>query len=190
MSDENTPIVEEAVATDEPVVEEIVDDPVEPVVEAPAYSDEDADEARLFGWKPPDEWKGEKPAGYIDDPNRYIERLQQSKVFKVMDERQTALKADADERLRKLEAMNAQARERQSEQHKADLAESANLQRAAVETGDVEAYDAQEARKQGLQEPVQAVTAPPQQDPYMAEYEAKNEWIKNPHMYLQSNHDD
>jgi hypothetical protein len=80
--------------TDEP--EDVIVDA--PAVEAPPAPDpEIVEEARLFGWKAPEEWVGDKPAGYIDDPKRYLDRIKDSRIFKTLNE-QLRREAEADDR--------------------------------------------------------------------------------------------
>lgn len=148
---------------------------------APTYTAEEADEARILGWKAPDEWVGAKPAGYIDDPKAYLDRLNNMKPFRAVREQQAKDKADFDERIRRIEAVNAASAKAQKEAYDRDLADIKRQQRAAVELADAEQYDALEARKAALQAPVAApVQVPVAPDPYVAEYMEKQDWVKNP----------
>ncbi|MEY1555321.1 hypothetical protein AB3Y40_06765 [Yoonia sp. R2331] len=153
MTEEDTggEIVAEEATTGEEVTTE--------VVEQPTWTDEDALEARAFGWKAPDEWAGEKPPGYIDDPSRYLERIQNSRPFKVMSDRLSQEKAEAADRIRRLEAVTSSAIERQRAQHKQELEAVRANKRKAVELSDTEEYDRLEAQESALMN-----AAPPQDD--------------------------
>lgn len=158
---------------------EIEEDGAEAVVEAPAapeWSADDEAEAKAFGWKSPDEWAGEKPTGYIDDPRRYLERAETFKPFKALRERMDA----QTETLRRLDAANERALTAQRERHAQDIANITAAQRQAAETADVARYDALERQKTQLRAP-EPVEAPRGPDPaIIADYEAKNDWVKDP----------
>lgn len=121
--------------------------PVEAAVQtdAPKWAPETETEARALGWKAPDEWKGEVPAGYIDDPTRYLERAENFTPFRKLREQTT----DA---LRKVEAVAAKQVEREREQHRAELASIKAQKAAAVETGDIDAYKALDKQEDKLRE--------------------------------------
>jgi hypothetical protein len=55
--------------------------------QAPAWNPELETEARALGWKSPDEWQGDIPAGYIDNPERYLQRAESFTPFKKLKER-------------------------------------------------------------------------------------------------------
>lgn len=55
--------------------------------QAPAWTPDIEQEARALGWKSPDEWQGEVPAGYIDNPERYLQRAESFTPFKKLKER-------------------------------------------------------------------------------------------------------
>lgn len=151
---------------------------VEPV--APSYTPEEADEARTFGWKAPDEWVGDKPAGYIGDPKAYLQRLEKMTPFRTLKERLERQETEFNERTRKLEALSAMQIKSQRDAYDRDMAEIKKQQRAAVELADTEQFDALEARKQSMQPPVVAAPVAPQVDPYVTEYMDKQDWVKNP----------
>lgn len=163
------------------VPETTIDTPQPDQPQAPAWSDEDAEEARAFGWKSPDEWVGEIPAGYIDDPKRFLERASNFTPFRKIKERLEAREAEIarkdaefDERARKLEAVYERSRQLDRERLMAERAD-------AVEMADRARFDAAERQLQALDAPVEPPKPPaPAADPYVQEYEAKNEWVKNP----------
>lgn len=169
---------------EEKIAEEATEEAPE-VEAAPTYSEEDAEEAKAFGWKAPEEWAGDKPPGYIDDPARYMERIQGSRPFKVMNERLAKSEQAAQESLRKAEAMNAQALQIQKQNYEQNLAEIQQQQRIAVQESDTTAFDALEDRKKNLRPPAEPV-APPQPAGPPAEvtaYREANEWAKDDAMW-------
>jgi hypothetical protein len=172
--------------TQEPEIVEAIDTPEvdTPEVEAAPvreWTDEDADEARAFGWKAPDEWKGDIPPTYIDDPRRYMERAEKFTPFRKLAERQEQLERDFAERTRKLEAVAESTLKAQQERHKQELARIAAEQRRAVDLADVATYDRLEKEKASLAPPV-IPDAPqaPATDPYLQEYAKANDWVNNP----------
>jgi len=147
------------------------------------WTDDDATEARAFGWKAPEEWTGDKPAGYIDDPRRYLERAENFRPFKALKERSARQEADFNERMRKLEAVSENTLKAQREQYERDLAAINRAQRDAVEVADVARFDALEKQKTAIKPPAPVEAPKPAQpavDPYVQEYAAANDWIKNP----------
>lgn len=162
------------------------------------WSDEDAEEAKAFGWKSPDEWEGEKPAGYIDDPRRYLERAENFRPFKALKERLSAKEREFDERIRKLDAIAQQAVETQKRQHEAELAEIKRQKSQAVELADRDAYEALVKREEKLTAPIPQKPAQPpapQIDPVVLEYRQKADWAQNPLLWktavelVDANHD-
>ena len=59
----------------------------ETAAQAPAWNPDIEQEARALGWKSPDEWQGDVPAGYIDNPERYLQRAESFTPFKKLKER-------------------------------------------------------------------------------------------------------
>ena len=184
MVDEQEPIEAEAIEVE--AVEADQDD--SPQAE---WSADEEQEAIALGWKPPTEWKGEKPSGYIDDPRRYLERAESFSPFRKLREKSEAelakIRSETDERLRRIEAVNTKALERQRQQHAAELDQLEQYKRAAVQSGNVQQYDAIDQRQRQLmaQPPVEAAQpeaqpAPEPPDPVAVEYVEKNEWVKNP----------
>lgn len=158
--------------TPEAEIEAVETEQVEP--QAPEI-DEDADEARLFGWKSPDEWQGDKPPGYIEDPKEYLERVKRSRTFKVMEDKIA-------EQGRKLATVNERALERQRAEYEQRLAALDQMQRKAVEGGDVQTYDRVQEARRNLEAESAALTQPEPQapDPVLTEFVENNDWAKNP----------
>ena len=148
----------------------------------PEWTDDDVQEAKAFGWKAPDEWEGDKPAGYIDDPRRYLERAENFRPFKALRERTAKMEAEYQERLRKVETITERALEAQRAQYERDLQSLNARQRRAVEEADVQTFDQIEKAKAAMQPP--AVPVVEQQinhvPPEVQELVARHEWAKNP----------
>jgi hypothetical protein len=165
-------------------IEEVVEELEVEAVEPPAreWTDEDAAEAKAFGWKAPEEWAGEKPEGYIDDPRRYMERASNFKPFKVLRDRQEKLEAEYAERFRRMEAVASRTLEQQRAQYERDMEAIRQQQLEAVETADRGRFEALEKQKSSLEPPPEFKPAPvaPEPPPELAEYVQKNEWVKNP----------
>jgi hypothetical protein len=150
-------------------------------VEAPQYDPVDAEEARLFGWKAPDEWVGDKPPGYIDDPKRFIDRVKGSRIFKAMDEIRAKEAEATASKLQRLEQAAKYAMDVQKQEYDRRLQEIEARQRRAVETADVATFDALERQKATMQPPPQAFQPEPDgPSPVVQEYAAKNEWVNDP----------
>lgn len=170
--------------TDEIDVEESqpVDVPeAQPAPPVREWSDEDAEEAKALGWKAPDEWAGNKPAGYIDDPRRYLERAESFRPFKALKERQDKLQSEFDERIRKSEAMAERALQAERARYERDLAALNARQREAVSMADTAAYDAIERQKAAMRPPEPVETPKPAgPSPDVAAYVSSNEWAQDP----------
>lgn len=164
----------------------------QPVVEKD-WSDEDEQEARLFGWKSPDEWQGDKPDGYIDNPEEFLGRVQRSRIFKTMNEKLEQTTSSAQEHARKLEAMSEKALEIQKTQFEARMADIVKRQRSAVEDGDTQAYDAAERDRTELLKNVPSEPEPGKQDDIdpkvrseLETFRANNKWAQNPILWEQA----
>lgn len=128
------------VMADEPEVAEVAD-------AKPAWSPEDEDEARQLGWKSPEEWTGEFPPGYIDDPKKFRDRAMTfGPVRKLLDELQRQ-KRDGDVAIQRVRAMADAAVRRTQDEARAEIQRITAEQRRVAEAGDMETYDALERRK-------------------------------------------
>jgi len=146
---------------------------------APSWSPEDAEEARAFGWKSPEEWRGDKPDTYIDDPAQFLDRLSRSRPFRVMQDR---LEEQA-EAARKTQAVAQKALEAQRAQYEDRIRALQGQKMQAVESGDVKGYEAISKNIEALRQA--APEAAPQQagpDPYIEQYMASEEgkWLEDP----------
>ena len=181
----------EEVAVDEPIVEtpDEPDQHDEPAQAAREWTDDDAEEAKAFGWKDPDEWEGDKPPGYIDDPRRFMERAEGFTPFRKLREKLDGSTAAFDERVRKIEAMQDKSNAALKEQHQREIGRVRAAMRKAVEDGDTERYDALESHREGLErkaEPEAPQQQAPQVDPTVRAYQQANEWAKDPLLWKQA----
>jgi hypothetical protein len=150
-------------------------------VAAPQVAPDDVEEARLFGWKAPEEWVGDKPAGYIDDPKRYLDRIKDSRIFKTLNEQRERERRQMEDHLRRLDHVSGEAVKMLRAEYDAKVAQLNAQQRQAVETADVAQYERLQRQKDSLRPPqFDAAPVAPQASPVVAEYEAKNEWVKDP----------
>lgn len=117
---------------------------------APKWAPETETLARDWGWKAPDEWKGELPPGYIDDPERYVERYAKTPAVQKLQKDIEAARHEAEEKIRKIEVVTTRVLERERAAFKAELDRIKAEKLAAVETGDVEAYKAAERREEAV----------------------------------------
>lgn len=155
-------------------------DPPEPIKD---WSDDEEFEARALGWKPKDEWKGEAPPGFIDNPRAYLDRAETFGPFRKLRERTERL----EEHLRKVESVAAKQVERaqqQAEQEYQRRLEAINAQkRKAAEEGDLEAYDKWNAAEQRLERPrPEAVEPVAPQDPITPDLREKHKWVTDPYL--------
>lgn len=148
------------------------------------WSNDDEDNARLFGWKPSTEWQGEKPAGYIEDPREWLQRVERSPVFRTMQEKLDRQEQESAENARRLKAMNERALEIQRDQHNKELQRIAQGKRAAVMDADQEAYDRLDREEADIRKQAQQPQQREQQgpDPWVTKYAKSEEgaWINNP----------
>lgn len=158
---------------------------------APEWTPEQEKEAReLYGWKSPDEWKGDVPPGYIDDPRAFMERADNFGPYRKLKERLETIEAQSSEKIRKLERLSEQAIKRQQkqfqEQYERDIRAITSRQRQAVEAGDTEEFDRLENFKRNVKPPedfaIEQENPERKIDPYLVEYRQSKEgaWINDP----------
>jgi hypothetical protein len=161
--------------------EEVAEEPAEQP--AKEWDDNVEAEARFFGWKSPDEWEGDLPAGYIEDPRRFLERAEKFTPFRRLKEQQAEREREFEERLRKIEAVSQAAIERQERQHEAEIQRVKAGMRQAAETGDIEAYDRLSKQAEAMQkeapkpEPPQNNGIQPDERRTLESWAAKNTWF-------------
>lgn len=129
---------------------------------APQWDADAEEEARLFGWKPRDEWNGTVPKNFKDDPGEYLERVRNSKVFRVTQEQ-------ADERIRRIESALESAHRRDLEKQRETFEQKWRdleaQKRSAAEVADTDAYDRAWQAQQNLERERPQQQVPQQEDP-------------------------
>lgn len=161
---------------------EAADDAASEQPAPPQWSKEAEEEARFLGWKSPDEWQGEKPPGYIDNPEAYLERWERHPVFQKMQKRQDEMLA---EQARKIDAVNERAVQRMKEEHQRRIEALTYQQRQAVEEADTEKWERLERAKvdltrRGPEAPEATPEVSPEDVRAVREYREKNAWAQNP----------
>lgn len=154
---------------------------------AKAWSDADEEEARFFGWKPDSEWQGERPAGYIGNPNEWMDRVKRSKTFTAMETRLRQAEQAAADHARRMAAVYDRTAKQQQEQYEQRIADLNARQRAAVETADTAEYDRLQVERQKIvaPQPIEAAPDPEQLRP-VREYVAAHDWTKNPLLWREA----
>lgn len=170
--EEVQPDVSEAVENTAPDHEE------DSTPQAKPWAQEVEDEAKFFGWKPPEEWKGDKPPGYIDNPEAYMERVGKSKPF----QKAMELAKQAEEAARRTEAALSASHkrelERQEKEYQRQLDSLTARQRRAAEEADTETFDKIERQKRDMVRPT-----PPQADPGQLQQVAEDhKWVNDPYL--------
>lgn len=150
----------------------------------PQFDPEDVEEAKLFGWKSPDEWQGEKPEGYIDNPEEYLGRVKRSRIFSAMQSKLDQQATTNQDMVRRLEAMSEAGLKRQRAQFDAQIERITQSQRAAVAEADTDEFDRLEKERQAAIKDFseQSTPAAPQANPDVEAYKNSDEgaWLKNP----------
>ncbi len=135
--------------------------------------------AASLGWKSPDEWKGDKPRGYIDDPARFVEWAENlGPVKKLVESQQKELEA-LREQARRSEAAVMRQVERERAQYKANLEAIRAAKAQAVQDGDADAYTALDRREMAMR--AEAEDKPQSQAPQMSDHDrrAVDIWVAN-----------
>lgn len=150
------------------------------------------EEAAKYGWKPKEEFKL-APDGWVD-AERFLE-LPSTQRKMVQDQNKelrrelNESKADFEARMRRLEGTSKVAMQRaleiQRQSYEQQLEAVRQKQRAAVEVGDVDAYDQLEKQERDLLK-----SQPSEDEPedngqseatrIVGEYRAKNDWARSP----------
>lgn len=140
--------------------------------EAPQEPDVEA-EARRLGWKPEDQWRGDK-SGWVDAAS-FMEQVRTvpGKVRK--------LEADYADRFARLERMQEAALRRQAETHKAEVGRIKAQMRQAVEVGDVAQWERLDAQREQMVQDAPAIAEAPKASPNLPPetqaWVAKNDWF-------------
>ena len=150
------------------------------------WSDDDEVEARAFGWKPVDEWQGNVPDSFIDDPREFMRRAESFGPF-----RKLRQKIDQqDEHLRKLESIAAKqverAQKQAEEEYNRKLAHLDAQKRQAAQEGDLEKYDELTKAQGRIPKPEVETVSPPPENPITAEIKERHKWIDDPYLRRQA----
>lgn len=133
-------------------------------------------EARALGWKSPDEWQGAIPAGYIDDPKRYLERAESFTPFKKLKER-------LDEVARMSEKTQDALSKTFQRELQSRLAQLQEQKVKAVEVGDVAEFQRLEKQqaelnKQAADVPQQSSDVPPDHRAAIDQWRVGKDWFQ------------
>lgn len=150
---------------------------------AKEWSDEVEQEARDFGWKSPDEWKGTIPPGYIDNPEDFVARQDRNpavrKLRRDLEQSQRKVSQELGKITAALEAGHKRELERQQAEYKRQIGMISAGQRRAVEEADTERFDALEQQRQRVAPPdLEPTPEQPQADP-IAEYVDSHPWLND-----------
>lgn len=173
---------EQEVALDADLPEAEVTQEVDPAV---------VEQAQKYGWKSPDDWKGDPPEGGHLSPEEYLGRPHVQ--VRIQAEQIEALKSDLDgvkqssqQQLESMRKMSEDAAERRREAHQAEIQRIEQEMRTAASEADTERYEALEKNRNEALEARDAVDAAPSQSvPEVAEWQSKNPWFKTD-LYAQS----
>lgn len=123
--------------------EQEIEEPQEAVSEdVPDWSPEEEQEARDLGWKSPDEWKGDLPAGYIDNPKDFNEWQNRIPGVRMLKARLGEFETRFETEIQKVASVAAKAVEKERTRLQSKLDEVLAEQERAVEEGDTEAFRA------------------------------------------------
>lgn len=172
---------EEALEAD---VSESVAEPAPPeqedVVPEKSWDQEVEDEAKLFGWKSPSEWKGEVPPGYIDNPADYMDRLSRSAPFRKAMELAEQAKESARKTQAAMESAYKRDLERQQQAYEDRMSALSARRRQAAEEADLETYDRIDRAMRETPRPERE--APAQPEDILAPHYDGHGWLKDPVM--------
>lgn len=118
----------------------------EAVADAPKWSPKAEQEARAFGWKPADEWQGDLPGGFIEDPERYLERAEGFYPFRKLKEQMEKQSEVQQQELRKIASVAEQVIQGEKERMRAELDANRAAQDRAADDGDMTRF--RELRKE------------------------------------------
>lgn len=188
MTTEHEPEVETEEALPEDVsgdVEVSAADEQEDVAPAKEWDEATEQEAREWGWKSPEDWKGDR-SGLIEDPRAYLDRYGNIPIVKKAVERATK----AEEAARKTEAALAAAYkrdlDRQRREYDSRIEAIQAQKRKAAEDADLDRYDQLDRleRETPRPEPSQPDHGPAILDPFKAEHP----WLNDPFLGEQGAH--
>lgn len=177
-------MTEETDVAPEAANEEVVQESTE-VPEQKPWDDETEQFARMIGWKAPDEWQGEKPAGYMDNPTDYVERAKSILPFRKLEEQFTGLQKTLDQRISGIESAYQKAVERERQRASQTIKALQERQMKAFDEGDKEAFEqarkAEDNIRASLQEPEQPqpqqAEIPPEVRDALDNWRVDNDWF-------------
>lgn len=140
----------------------------------PAWDPEIESIARDWGWKSPEEWKGEPTPGYIDNPERYVEKYERLPVVQ-------RLKKEIQE-TRRLSEKTQEALSRSFERElQSRMAELQAQKVQAVEVGDVDKFKAIERQQAELskQATKQEADVTPDHRVAIEQWSVGKDWFRN-----------
>lgn len=156
-------------------VQEAVEEPQDQDAQEPSIEER----AAGLGWKSPDEWKGEKPKGYIDDPARFVEWAENLGPVKKMMESQAAELTRIKEEQRRTEAAVLRQVERERAQYQANLKAIQAAKAQAHNTGDIDSYVALDRQESQIRAQAEAPEAPPEAEISAKDREEFDMWVAN-----------
>ena len=138
--------------------------------------------AQKYGWKSPDDWKGDPPEGGHLSPEEYLDRPHVQ--VRIQNDEIASLKRDLSEikeastqQVANMRKMAEDAAERRREAHQAEVDRIGREMRGAASEADTERYDELEKERNAAVEARDAVQAPPASEtPVAQEWKAKNAW--------------
>ncbi len=141
------------------------------------------DRAREMGWRPKEEFKGDE-SRWVDaetfvDNGEKVLPIVQARLRKTEEQLEAARK-DAEDRFKRLEAMNEKSRARERAAHEQQLKALEVRKRQAVEEADTDEYDRIEKAQADLRKQQDDDQQPaPQQAPELDQWIQKNQWFRD-----------
>lgn len=165
----------EALAADEAEVETEDEAAEQDAPEAPEDDgpSEVEKHARILGWKPPAEWKGEPPARGFMSAEDYVAKFRDTPAENAkLRERLDAIERETQQRLERMDRFYQERAKREMEALR-------QQQRRAVETGDVEEWERLEKQREAASQPQREPEQPRGPDPAVQEWKARNGWFES-----------
>ena len=174
-------------------VEQEAPDIETPPVEAPEVEIDPAviERAQKYGWKSPDDWKGDPPEGGHLSPEEYLGRPHvqvriQNDEIESLKRDLTEVKETSAQQIENMRKMAEDAATRRREAHQAEIDRLNREMRGAASEADTDRYDELAKERDAAVEARDAVQeAQPAVDPEVATWRAKNPWFETD-LYAQS----
>ena len=171
--------------------EEQQEQPQEQTPDQPQFDPEIEAEARMFGWKPPEEWVGDPPPkGFVETPDAFMENLQKSGPFRKLKEKYDHQSAQFEEKLRKIASVAQQAVENDRKAMQQQIEAIRHAQTKAVEEGDTERYNGLRQREDALREqmpqPDRDESVPDDHRTAIERWSAGKDWFKTDKVLTQA----